>query len=171
MNLDADFFAAAGALAAVPISMFAAYLAKRADARSKIAARTQVYLSLRSRFIEVHQQLPPSYADNTWRPTTEAEKGAVARYWHHAFDEWYVTTHLDHELLSSLWQDFFSGAVLSGMRHSGLRLHFATLQGNRGEHDTMWNQFSQVLEFEWRATHKSGDTKCDGFHCQQSHEA
>jgi len=169
MNFDANFITAVGAIAALPVSIAATYISMRADARSKVAAKTQVYLALRSRFIEVHEQLPASYSDQGWRPVTEAEKGAVARYWHHAFDEWYITTRLDHALLSSLWRDFFSGAVLSGLGHNGLRAHFVNDRG-RSEHDSMWKQFSEVIERQWRASHLDASVKCDGFACQHSHK-
>lgn len=170
MQLNADFFAAVGALAAVPVSIFAVHLARKADSRSKVVTRTKIYLTLRSRFIELHQQLPPAYPDPEWRPESDADRAAVARYWHHAFDEWYVTKHLDRELLDSLWNEFFLGAALSGLRHNGLRFHFATLGGSRGEHDTMWQKFSAVLEHEWMATHTDKTVRCDGFYCQHSHD-
>jgi hypothetical protein len=50
MGVNADVLTALAAILALPISLFAAYLSNRADARSKVAARTQVYLALRERF-------------------------------------------------------------------------------------------------------------------------
>jgi len=80
MNVDADLVTAIAALAAVPLSAIATLIAMRADARSTVAARTQVYLALRARFFEVHSQLPPGYADPDWRPELKSERAAATRY-------------------------------------------------------------------------------------------
>ena len=47
---------------------------------------------------------------------------AVLAYWHHTFDEWYVTNHLNHKHMKELWDEFYAPAILSGMRHEGLRV-------------------------------------------------
>jgi hypothetical protein len=107
------------ALSSAAIALAAFFLAWRADARARELAVVQMFLALRSRFLDIYLKLPPpakvasAYSDN--------EKAAVLAYWHHAFDEWYVTTGLSHRLLKRLWQGFYAPAVLSGMRHDGYR--------------------------------------------------
>jgi hypothetical protein len=71
MGVNADVLTALAAILALPISLFAAHLSNRADARSKVAARTQVYLALRQRFFHVHSQLPAAYSDPNWYPEAE----------------------------------------------------------------------------------------------------
>ncbi|MBP1642860.1 MAG: hypothetical protein H6Q03_1529 [Acidobacteria bacterium] len=165
MNSNAELLAAVAALAALPVSAFAAYLSKRADARSKVAARTQVYLTLRTRFFEVHSQLPPSYADPAWRPGSEDEKAAATRYWHHAFDEWYITTQLDPDLLRDLWRKYYSGALSNGLRHNGLRAQFLEMSFHRGEHDELWVDYAREVARVWAESHPRGTGACPGLAC------
>lgn len=166
MNLDADLVAAFGALAALPIAVFAAYTSKRADARSKVAARTQVFLALRTRFLDVHARLPGTYADPDWQPRDQDEQSAATRYWHHAFDEWYITNRLDAELLSDMWREFFEEGVLSGLLHNGLRLHLCNLTARRAEHAGLWTDFASEIERAWMAMHPHGQGACRGLQCE-----
>lgn len=168
MNVDADSVTAFVALASLPLSALAAFISIRADARSKVAARSQVYLALRARFFEVHAQLPPGYADPDWRPTLKGERAAATRYWHHAFDEWYATTRLDPGLLRSLWQQYFSGAVISGLRHNGLRAHLLESVALRGEHDELWMSFVSEMERLWRRSHPESAGACRGLACDHA---
>ncbi|MEO8346434.1 MAG: hypothetical protein ABI607_12140 [Betaproteobacteria bacterium] len=165
MSVNAEMLAALAALAALPISFFAVFLAKRADARSKVAAKTQVYLALRTRFFEVHSQLPPEYANTDWTPILDGERAAATRYWHHAFDEWYITTQLDPELLRDLWVNYFSGALSSGLHHRGLRAHLSDLNVRRGEHDTLWANFAIEVDHVWATSHPNDAGTCGGLAC------
>ena len=107
----------AAATAAVALAAF--FLSWRADARAATLARTQMFLELRTRFLEVFRQLPPF--DKPASDYTPEQKAAVLAYWHHTFDEWYVTHRLNRKELKKLWDDFYAPAVLAGMRHPGLR--------------------------------------------------
>ncbi len=114
MNVEVGIAAASAAVA-----LAAFFLSWRADARAAALARTQMFLELRTRFLEVFQQLPPF--DKPASDYTPEEKAAVLAYWHHTFDEWYVTNRLNHKHMKELWDDFYIPAVLAGMRHPGLR--------------------------------------------------
>jgi hypothetical protein len=107
----------AAASAAVALAAF--FLSWRADVRAATVVRTQIFLELRTRFIDVFQRLPRF--DKPASDYTPEEKAAVLSYWHHTFDEWYVTNHLNHKHMKKLWDEFYAPAVLAGMRHSGLR--------------------------------------------------
>ncbi len=170
MELDADTVVAACAIAALPFSIAATLVALLADKRARVAARAQTFLALRSRFIEVHQQLPAHFLDPAWSPGNDDEKAAISRYWHHAFDEWYITTHLDRRLLGSLWADFFLGATLAALRHHALRRFFADMNRSRNEHDTHWRNYAKAIEQAWRSTHRDKSTVCAGLDCMQSHD-
>ena len=169
--MDLDLLKLTVAIAALPISIFAAIMSIRADRRARIAALTQTYLTLRTRFIGVHEKLPSSYSSPTWRVRDKNEDAAVSRYWHHAFDEWYLTNRLDQPLLSKLWDDFFKDAVVSGLRHNGLRVAFNELVRTKREHDKLWRQFSDVLDQAYRQTHPENAGKCKGLHCEHPTEA
>ena len=114
MSLEAGMAIASGAIA-----LAAFFLSWRADQRAKALARTQMFLELRTRFLEVFRRLPA--LDKAASEYTPEEKKAVLAYWHHTFDEWYVTNRLSHKYLKELWNDFYAPAVLAGMRHPGLR--------------------------------------------------
>jgi hypothetical protein len=114
MNLEIGIAAASAAVA-----LAAFFLSWRADERAQVLARTQMFLELRTRFIEVFRQLPPF--DKHSADYTPEERAGVLAYWHHAFDEWYITNQLNQKPMQKLWDDFFAPAVLAGMRHDGLR--------------------------------------------------
>ena len=107
------------AVASAAVALAAFFLSWRSDARAKVLARTQMFLELRTRFLEVFQRLPPF--DKPSSSYTPEEKLVVLSYWHHAFDEWYVTNRLSHKHMKELWNEFYAPAVLAGMRHQGLR--------------------------------------------------
>ena len=98
----ANLISALAATGALVIAVLAYVVSKRADDRIKVVAKTQVYLALRSRFLEVLEQLPPSYADPDWEPRTAEEVASATRYWQHTFDEWYVSRKLDPALHAML---------------------------------------------------------------------
>lgn len=107
------------ALSSAAIALAAFFLAWRADARAKELALVQMFLALRSRFLEIYLKLPPPAKEAA--AYTADDKAAVLAYWHHTFDEWYITTKLSHRFLKRLWEGFYAPAVLSGMRHDGFR--------------------------------------------------
>ena len=102
------------ALASVVVSIMAFGLSWSADARAKVAARAQLFLTLRTRFLSVIENLPPTFRDPNWDASDKEGRSAAIRYWHHAFDEWFVTNCLDEKLMRNLWDQYYSEAVLSG---------------------------------------------------------
>jgi hypothetical protein len=109
----------ASAVASAAVALAAFFLSWRSDARARVLARTQMFLELRTRFLEVFQRLPPF--DKPSSSYTPEEKLVVLSYWHHAFDEWYVTNRLSHKDMKELWDEFYAPAVLAGMEHQGFR--------------------------------------------------
>jgi hypothetical protein len=112
--LEAGIAAASAAVAAA-----AFFLSWRADQRAAALARTQMFLELRTRFLDVYHRLPSF--DKVASHYTPEETSAVLAYWHHVFDEWYVTNHLNQRHMKGLWNDFYAPAILAGMRHTGMR--------------------------------------------------
>src|ERR1700745_1295631 len=98
------------------VSVGAFLISWRADDRSKVAARAQLFLDLRTQFLKILEDLPPSYADPDWHATDPDRRAAAIRYWHHAFDEWYLTQCLNKRLMSQLWDQYYSSAMLAGLR-------------------------------------------------------
>lgn len=165
INIDAETTRNIIAALTLLVSAGAFVVAKLADRRSQIAARTKTFLALRSRFISVHEKLPPNYDDPSWAPQGETEKKAAARYWHHAFDEWYITTQLDKKVLGNLWPDFYREAALSGLAHNGLRLHLWAEIKHGSELSEHWKQYSFELERLWAESHPRDQGKCGGLNC------
>src|SRR5215510_5856518 len=115
MNPEVEVAAASAAIA-----LAAFFLSWRADRRAAALARTQMFLELRTKFLEVYKRLP-SFEKSASDYTPE-EKAAVLAYWHHTFDEWYVTNRLNHKHMKELWDEFYAPSILAGMRHDGLRV-------------------------------------------------
>jgi hypothetical protein len=109
---------AAGSLV---VSAIAFVTALRADARGQAVTRTQIFLDLRTRFLDVLEGLPPEYRDPSWDASDPAHRAAAVRYWHHAFDEWYVTRRLNAALMKGQWDSFYLPAIRSGLEHPGLK--------------------------------------------------
>lgn len=166
--MGAELITAISTLAAVLVSVVALLVSLRADARAKTAARTDVYLSLRSRFLEVHAALPASYTDPNWMPTTPDEQSAVTRYWHHAYDEWYITKRLNAELLQDLWAEYYSKAILAGLRHNCLRLWLVAMTRADVELAAFWTDYRKELELQWAKLHPSDGTTCKGLECSHA---
>jgi hypothetical protein len=98
-------------------ALVAVYMAVRAEGRSRKVGAAQLYLELRSRMISLYTQL----GDMDSTTATDAERKARAAYWHHCYDEWYLSTRLAPEEFGALWEDFYKQASRSGLRHAGLR--------------------------------------------------
>ncbi|MBM2614258.1 hypothetical protein JIG36_01650 [Actinoplanes sp. LDG1-06] len=114
-----DIAGFATALASLLIALIAVILAIRTDRRSREVLKIQTYLSLRSRFIELLQKL--GELEDT-RPADDPElRLARVAYWHHSWDEWYLSERLSRAEFGGMWDGFFSKAMLAGLRHSALR--------------------------------------------------
>lgn len=158
------------ALTSAIVAIAAFILSLRTDARAKVAARTKLFLDLRDRFFEVHKGLPNTYADPDWYPSTLEERTAIIRYWHHAFNEWYVTTCLDDKHMRLLWNKFFSDAVLSGLRHNGLRrVAVEITQPEMELKGAYWKRFRYELDRIWRKHHPEDNCICSGIDCTADH--
>lgn len=89
----------------------------RSERRSREVTKAQVYLTLRQTFIDIYREL----GDLEGGADPEAQlRLARQAYWHHAFNEWYVSRLAPREL-GDLWPSFFRAANASGFRHPALR--------------------------------------------------
>jgi hypothetical protein len=156
-------------IAAISMAMaiLAFILSKRADSRAQAAARGQLFLALRSRFIQVHEGLPPNYYVTGWKPKEE-EMPAARRYWHHSFDEWYLTTRLNDKYMRELWDQYFSDNIFTGLRYEGLRDVAVVMKDYQTEHENMvWQQFRAELDKIWKRHHPRDGTTCTGIDCKK----
>lgn len=154
----------AGASLFVAISAF--WLSWHADARGEIVVRTQLFLALRTRFLNVLEDLPSQYADPDWQASDSEESASAIRYWHHAFDEWYITTRLNDKIARQLWEQFYSKAVLAGLKHNGLRkVLIEKAKGGVGTTE-LWTDFLVELNRIWKDHHPGGPEECEGIECE-----
>jgi hypothetical protein len=137
------------AMASGAIALAAFFLSWRTDQRAKALARTQMFLELRTRFLEVFRRLPPF--DKASSEYTPDERTAVLTYWHHTFDEWYVTNRLSHRYLKELWDDFFTPAVLAGMKHAGMRAVLFDMIDTEGESGEYRRSFGDAMKKLWQS--------------------
>ena len=150
------------------IALIAFIFSLRADARSKATIRMQLYLELKTRFLEVFRGLPAQYADSNWEPADENEELAVKQYWYHAFDEWYITTKLNEKYMKGLWNEYYSSAILGGLKHNGLRKVCGTMF-REDEFGIYSSEFLNELTKMWKKTHPGGSSECKGLECTVSH--
>ena len=134
------------ALSSVVVATIALVVALWADSRGRAATRTQMFMQLRTSFIDVLQALPPQYRDPDWRPTTPADIAAAARYWHHAYDEWYVSRRLNPALMGELWLTFYRPAIVSGLAHAGLRHALLHMLETQPELADLWVDFTRDID-------------------------
>jgi len=146
-------------------SACALILSWRSDSRSQIAARAQLFMSLRTRFLKVLEDLPPEYSDPKWDASDPLHREAANRYWHNAFDEWYVTTRLHAGLMRPLWDQFYSKAILAGLGHNGLRKTLIEMRKQDRALAGLWKEFRGVLDRLWATDHPRNGTTCQGVDC------
>jgi hypothetical protein len=105
----------------IPISILSLGVAFSSFRRTAIVSRAQLFISLRSRFLEIHKGLPDQLEDPNWEVQEgTSEWRAIERYWYNAFDEWFVTTKIFSGDREELWKIFFSHAIQSALKHPSM---------------------------------------------------
>lgn len=160
-----DWVSAAIAIGALIVAVFAFF-------HSRAAARTQVFLEFRKRFIEIKAALPDWYTDvdmakwPAYDPSASSGWRPIERYWQNAFDEWFITTVVDRRVLGRLWWLFYRDAIRSGLQHKALRLAASRLTHGNLEFGGYRDGFRRVLDELWRdADVQRNRTICDDFQC------
>ncbi len=153
------------ASASLVVSIAAIYLSLLSNHRAQITTRAKLFIDLRTRFLEVLQNLPENYADPNWSATTDKDKAAAMNYWHHTFDEWYITNKLDRKLMLNLWKSFYCNAILEGLKHTGLRKTLTSMLQQRQRLPQYFPEFERELIRIWLESHQDDNSKCFGFHC------
>ena len=110
-------------IASVVISLSAFILSFVLSAQNKKNTRNNLFLGLRQRFIDILEDLPPRFREKDWQPEKD-ENNAIARYWHHVFDEWYLTNYLGDKMTKKLWSDYFVHPTKSALRYTSIREGF-----------------------------------------------
>ena len=152
--------------ASLIVSVWAFGLAWSADARAKVAARAQLFLTLRTRFLDVLEDLPPNYMAPDWDASSPEHRAAAIRYWHHAFDEWYVTKRLDKKLMQQLWDQYYSEATLAGLKHNGLRKVLVVIENTDIKRAEVWRDYFKEVNSLWSRGHPRDGRRCSGIECQ-----
>jgi hypothetical protein len=114
-------------------------LAIRSDRRSRQVLKVQIYLQLRSRFLDIYRAL--GRLDDANADEVELKLARQA-YWHHSWDEWYIANRLAPTEFSTLWDQFFATAARPGYEHPALRVTFDDLASNS---DTGFGAYAQDL--------------------------
>lgn len=83
--------------------------------------------------------------------TTRPSPGDVAasgRYWHHAYDEWYVARRLNPKLMGRLWNEFYIPSIRSGLQHPGLGRALTHILEEQPEMARHWTGFMRDIGVE-----------------------
>lgn len=153
------------------IALIALVFSILADARSNATTRMQLYLELKTRFLEVFGNLPPKFSDANWKPANKNDEIKVKKYWHHSFDEWYITNKLNKRYMKGLWEKYYSSAILAGLKHNGLRKVCVTMLNEKEkEFGHYTREFENELTMMWKKTHRGGSSKCEGLECTGDHD-
>ena len=127
--MDGGWPAVLSAVAAVCSAATAAiaiWLAVQSNRRAWEFARAQMYLSLRTGFLDILRELGDLSATTV---STDSERMARIAYWHHAYDEWRLSR-LAPKQFGHLWSEHFRKAVISGYAHPALRSTFDELRSD-----------------------------------------
>jgi len=135
------------ALSSAFVALAAFFVALRADMRARDLALVQMFLSLRSRFLEIYVKLPDPEKEAA--SYTADDKAAVLAYWHHTFDEWYVTTKLSNRLMNQLWSGFYAPAIRSGMGHDAYRAVLFESLDDRKEFGEYGPDYREAMKKLW----------------------
>jgi hypothetical protein len=84
--------------------------------RSRTAAQADTFRNLRSTFAGIRAKLPPGCLSATDLPSTIEGRDALIRYWHNAFDEWFITKKLFPDELQRLWEEYYEDALRSSCK-------------------------------------------------------
>lgn len=130
-------------IASMVTAVIALRVAIGTSRRSREALKVQTYLQLRSEFIDIYREL--GQLDAT-KPASDTEQARQA-YWHHVWDEWYITKKLAPAEFSPLWNEFFAKAVDSGYRQGPLK---ATFEELASKEDSGFGAYAKELIAEVR---------------------
>jgi hypothetical protein len=96
--------------------------AERAERFSVASAKTQAFVTFRSRFLQIKHGLPSEWINDGYRPQPGTDEWRLLEdYWQNAFDEWFVPNVLDQSHLGDLWTLFFASAVKGALENAPLR--------------------------------------------------
>jgi hypothetical protein len=94
----------------------------------------RAYLELKAHYYEVDSQLPPDYRNPNFRPCSDPSDPCeydkwrrIRTYWYHAFDEWFVTKHLNPDLFGELWDNYYAAVIDRSLEVQSLRDVFCEL--------------------------------------------
>lgn len=140
------------------VALGVSYMAYR---YSKIAAITNLFIALRSRYLEIHGQLPLAVRLKGWVPVEDTDEWrAIERYWYVSFDEWFSTRKLGDAAGQRLWDEFYCHALQSSLKNFSMRkvllnmLHGSVSFGSfleefRSELTTLWkNSYPELTSLE-----------------------
>lgn len=155
---------------AIGISLAALIFSFLRYERERITAKGQLYLSLRSRFETLLEDLPPEYRNQNWDAADPDGEAIAIRYWHQCFDEWYITNRLfgKDKIMYELWTDFYAKAILAGLNHNGLRKVLIKMINANDPLITLMKDFVDDVLVIWKNSHPDGPNNCPGWTCVHS---
>lgn len=128
---------------------------------SKIAAITNLFIALRSRYLEIHGELPLAVRQADWTPAEDTDEWrAIERYWYVSFDEWFSTRKLGDSAGKMLWNEFYCHVLQSSLENPSMKkvllkmLHGSVSFGSR----TFRDEFRAELTTLWKISHPELNT-------------
>jgi hypothetical protein len=106
------------------IALVAILIAVRNDRRSREVTKTQIFLALRDRFLDIYEKLGDL---DKLKAIDEDKRAAREAYWHHAFSEWYVCKNIAPHEMGGMWYSLYKGLIKSGYDHPALKATLAEL--------------------------------------------
>jgi hypothetical protein len=116
LNSIAAIASSTTAIVAVIIAILAEWRSREAEKRGAELLTAEIYVTLRTGFIDIFEKLGDLGQGSA---STLQERLAREAYWHHAYDEWFISRRLAPHALPELW-DVFRDKVRSGGAHPAL---------------------------------------------------
>ena len=152
---------------AVIVAVAAFFLTWRSERRSRVVAKTQVYMDLKSRFLTIQETLPAGYENDDWNPDVPAERTSVVRYWHHCFDEWFISHYLARDMVGDLWKEYYADSLGVALGRAKMRAVVLRMTDERAGNGH-WKGFRNDLDDIWRRSHAPRPKECPGIKCEDT---
>lgn len=121
---------------------------------SKTAAITNLFIALRSRYLEIHGQLPLEVRQSNWKPAKDTDEWrAIERYWYVSFDEWFSTRKLGESAGKKLWNEFYCYALQSSLKNAAMREVLLSMLQGSVSFGSFREEFKAELTSLWPVSH------------------
>lgn len=126
---------------------------------AKSVASTELFISLRSRYLQIHKSLPSEVREADWVPNKDSDEWkAIEQYWYVSFDEWFSTTKIGGRINAKLWKNFYSHALRHSLKIKGMKVVLLSMVNGSVSFGSFRDEFVKELTILWKECYPHLDT-------------